>query len=424
MSVEDKTSIEWVLPASIPLAELKGRDLEGCLYWLFDAMGAKDLEWRTGGTGGGASDGGRDLEAHFYTPTVDDELEPKTWWIECKGRSGTVEKSEVLEAVNNASARDNLDYLVIATNTQFSNPTREWVKEWQSTHKRPKVKLWDSEHLERLLSKHPDVVLRLFSEALSLQGRVQAMEARFWNRLEYTPPGSLEAIWAERENLEFSSMGMFAAIANEFSNGDITRRSWSAILDSQSLVEVMQIGLLNTPYLASRCAKSGNDQTPVLRAVSYLIMSTLKELPAEDVAALLTESLFRGNEANMPEEVREYFLMPIMDQMLSELQDVCSEDCVRMSALRRASLTQDNDSIETYWLRFAKEGNSAKEDDQRRVLLESDTAPCIVGFAVNEKNRCPLFGTEPTIDNVATVLEIIKRVIGFRIAQAKEAAKR
>lgn len=133
-------SVEWVLPASIPFSELKARDLEECVYWLFDALGAKDLEWRTGGSGSGAADGGRDLEAHFYTPSVDDELEPKVWWVECKGRSGTVEKSEIQEACNNAIARDDLDYLVIATNTQFSNPTRDWVKEWQAKHKKTKSK--------------------------------------------------------------------------------------------------------------------------------------------------------------------------------------------------------------------------------------------------------------------------------------------
>ena len=44
-------------------------------------MGAKDLEWRTGGTGGGAADGGRDLEAKFFTPSADDEIESELWWI-------------------------------------------------------------------------------------------------------------------------------------------------------------------------------------------------------------------------------------------------------------------------------------------------------------------------------------------------------
>jgi hypothetical protein len=62
---------EWVLPPAIPFANLKRQDLEECVFWLMDAMGAKDLEWRLGGTGGGASDGGRDLEAQFYAPGAD-----------------------------------------------------------------------------------------------------------------------------------------------------------------------------------------------------------------------------------------------------------------------------------------------------------------------------------------------------------------
>src|ERR1035438_10027666 len=91
---ERNVNKEWVLPASIPFADLKGRDLEECVYWLLDAMGAKDLEWRTGGSGGGAADGGRDLEAVFYAPSMDDELQRQKWWIECKGRAGTVEAEE------------------------------------------------------------------------------------------------------------------------------------------------------------------------------------------------------------------------------------------------------------------------------------------------------------------------------------------
>lgn len=49
-------NLKWVLPAGIPFAELKARDLEECVYWLMDAMGARDLEWHTGGIGGGAAD--------------------------------------------------------------------------------------------------------------------------------------------------------------------------------------------------------------------------------------------------------------------------------------------------------------------------------------------------------------------------------
>ena len=42
----DESDKQWVLPPSIPFADLKRRDLEECIYWLSDAMGAKDLEWQ------------------------------------------------------------------------------------------------------------------------------------------------------------------------------------------------------------------------------------------------------------------------------------------------------------------------------------------------------------------------------------------
>src|SRR5689334_11762714 len=81
-NVSSETGGEWILPAEIPFSELKRKDLEECVYWLLDAMGAKDLEWRTGGTGDGAADGGRDLEARFFTPGDDGELISQKWWIE------------------------------------------------------------------------------------------------------------------------------------------------------------------------------------------------------------------------------------------------------------------------------------------------------------------------------------------------------
>jgi hypothetical protein len=79
MTGEPDTSL--VLPASIPFEELKGRDLEECVYWLLEAMGARDLEWRSGGSGGGAADQGRDLEATFYASSADGEMESQRWWI-------------------------------------------------------------------------------------------------------------------------------------------------------------------------------------------------------------------------------------------------------------------------------------------------------------------------------------------------------
>ena len=49
-----------ILPSKIPWDAIKGIELEELLYWLFNSMGAKDLEWRIGGQGSGTADQGRD----------------------------------------------------------------------------------------------------------------------------------------------------------------------------------------------------------------------------------------------------------------------------------------------------------------------------------------------------------------------------
>jgi hypothetical protein len=415
--MSDDETHKWILPASIPFPELKGKDLEECVYWLLDAMGAKDLEWRKGGTGGGAADGGRDLEARLFAPDQEGELQAQKWWIECKGRAGTVEPDEVKAAVNNALAFEGLDCLVVATNTQFSNPTRDWVKVWETKHPRPRVQLWDHTHLERYLSRHPDVVLRLFSEALSLQGRFQAMENRFWNKLEFVTPKTLADLWKERRNLDVNVMGVFAAIANEFANGDITHRPWGATLDTTSVVEVLSNGLYNFPYLAVRSLSAGIEQGILFRTLAYLILLALDSMPADATARLVIDSLNRSETKRFPDEVQELLLLPVVDQLLSEMQDVCSEDCKRISAFSRSALTKDKDEVDNYWLRLEPAGLE-ETPDNRRLLLEKQDAPCVVGFPVDADRSCPLFEFEPTIKNVDDFMAIIKRVAAFRKAQA------
>ncbi|PMS36261.1 hypothetical protein B0G57_107274 [Trinickia symbiotica] len=84
--------------------ELKGHALEECLFWLLDGIGARDIEWRVGGIGVGTADGGRDLKARFYVPDHDGQIVARQWWVECKGRAGTLEIDAVKIACNNVLA--------------------------------------------------------------------------------------------------------------------------------------------------------------------------------------------------------------------------------------------------------------------------------------------------------------------------------
>ena len=408
---------EWILPAQIPFSDLKGSDLEECVYWLLDAMGAKDLEWRTGGTGGGAADGGRDLEATFYSPAVDGELEAQKWWIECKGRAATVDPDEVKSAANNALARADLDCLVVATNTQFSNPTRDWVKAWQASHPKPKIKLWDHSQLERFLSRHPDVVLRLFSDALSIDGRLKAMESRFWNKLEFVAPQTLTDLWKARHEVNFTAEAMFAVIANEMANGSVVERAWAASISPESAAEVLTAGLYNVMYLAVRSSKAGVDQQIIFRTLAYLILTALTHFSAEKVTHLMSVSINRGHKKPFPSEVQEMLVRPILHQLLGEMQDVCSSECKRVST--DPSTLVESGEVENYWFRL--QDRDIEEPRERRILrIEKGDEPCVVGFKVDREESCPLFRIEPSVKTTGELLEIIKRVSAFRIAQAAE----
>jgi Restriction endonuclease len=408
---------EWILPAQIPFSDLKGSDLEECVYWLLDAMGAKDLEWRTGGTGGGAADGGRDLEARFHVPAVDGELEAQRWWIECKGRSSTVNPDEVKSAVNNALVLADLDCLVVATNAQFSNPTRDWVKAWQVSHPKPKIKLWDHSQLERFLSRHPDVVLRLFCDALSMDGRLSALESRFWNKLEFVAPKTLTDLWKARHELNFTAEAMFALIANEMANGSVVRRAWAASISPESVVEVLTAGLYNVMYLAVRSSEAGVDQQIIFRTLAYLILAAATHFPAEEVTQLILVSISRGKDKPSPSEVQEMLLHPILHQLLGELQDVCSSDCKRV--LTDPSTLVESNELDNYWFRLAD--RDIEEPSERRILrIEKGDEPCVVGFELDREESCPLFRIDPSVKTTGELLEIIKRVSAFRMAQAAD----
>lgn len=410
---------EWILPADIPFADLKAKDLEECVYWLLDAMGAKDLEWRIGGSGGGAADGGRDLEAHFFEADDDGDLMQQRWWIECKGRRGTVDPDEVKSAVNNALAYEGVDRLIIATNTQYSNPTRDWIKAWQSKYPVPKVQLWDRTHLERYLSRHPDVVLRLFSEALSLNGRCKAMEDRFWNKLEFVSGQTLADLWKARESLELTGTALFAAIANEFAGGDITHRSWGCCIQPDSRVDILGSGFANVPYLMVRSSKAGIDQRILHRTYAYLVILALEHSPASVVASQIIHSMNRSEVDVLPEKIQDILIEPILNQIFTEIQDLCADDCCRMMLTSRRAFPDREDEIKRYWLRFDPPTEEVVQDD-RYVIIEKTDAPCAVGFAVNKSVSCPLFACDPSVKELAQSLDVVKRVTAFRKAQAAE----
>jgi hypothetical protein len=403
-----------VVPSEIPRRRLKEKDLEECLFWLLDDMGAKDLEWRVGGTGGGAADQGRDLEASFYMATPDGDIVPQRWWIEAKGRSRTVEPAAVRDAVTGTAAQSEVDVVVIATNAGFSNPTRDWVKSWNKTHHRPRAKLWDRYELERLISRHPSVAVRLFANALTISGRADVVRSQFWDRCFYATERDLALIWDSHESIDLSADLVTALSASEFANGNINQRPWSKLLDRESLVEQMVFCLINTISFVLRAERAGAKQEPYLRAVAYSVLVALDSLPAGQTADLVRRAWDFSDAQSWPDEIRSLVLKPVIGLLKDEIRDVCVSDCSRV-LFDPVVLT--GDQIARYWQRLSVLEATPEPANPKDLVIELHGAPCKVGFALDHEVGCPLLGMtvwEEEPMELDKAFEHLKQVIEFR----------
>ncbi len=403
-------SDKLVLPSEIPWDDIKGKDLEELLYWLFDSMGAKDLEWRIGGKGLGASDLGRDLELSFYVSSPDGDLVKQRWWIEAKGRTGTVEPSEVKTAVINAAGKTDVDVLVIATNRAFSNPTRDWVKEWQRDHPRPKVKLWERTELESLCSKNPIAIIRLFGKALSPQGKLEVTKTKLWDYASFTDEPTLIKLWQARNKITIDSRALVALIASEVANGDINARSWAVFVDVDTVLESLGDGLTNFLYLVFRANESGVRQRPLIGVLAYLVLVCCDRIGAADTSRLLSEVWDSVEGRDYPEQVRKIILQPVLLLLQNQVRDVCTSDCRRVST---DLVVLSKEEVKRYWQQLSMVSAGKKKDD-RILTIESYKAPCKVGFPLNKKKNCPLCHNDAPEDNILQTLEVIKVVADFR----------
>lgn len=413
----------WLLPSEIPFDELKGHALAECLFWLLDGMGARDITWRVGGTGAGAADGGRDIEARFYVPDDEGQIVGRRWWVECKGRGGTLETDAVKVACNNVMADESVDCLVIATNTTFTNPTRDWVEKWQARFPKPQILLWDRASLERMLAQQPASVLRLFEGGLSSAGYLRAICDRFWNLLEFSSIERIKRIWAERETLELGVMERFALIANEFAHGNIDERPWAGAAPAEAVLTTFQYGMFNLVYLFARIIKSGVDEGPIVKALAYLLLSTVRDHDPNQILATLANTLRTESDKPMSQEAVAFLITPILDSLRTDLQLVCTSDCGRFSRDDSVKHWEGRDPLDSYWSRFGSRGVPPKADKGAYHRLERTTEPCRVGFDLSGEASCPLYQVEPNMDSLAGFLATVARVVRARAPSRRMAPR-
>ena len=400
-------SEQLILPSQIPWDNLVGHELEELLYWIFDSLGAKNIVWRVGGIGSGAADSGRDLELDFHIPDPDGTVRKQKWWVEAKGRQDrSIDKSTVERAILNVYAYDQVEVLLLATNSHFTNPTRDWVTAWQKNHRLPKIKLWEREDLERRCSEKPGVVLRLFSHALTPQGVSKSVTERFWEYSYYADVPTLDLLWESRFELDLNNpMCLTALISSELANGNINSHPWPLFTEDETLELSLICSYRNLLYLVNRAHDFGAKEEPLTGCLGYLILCSLDKL-GEDRTLEIILSSWNDKGETVPDGFKTELLRPVIRNLFKELLFVCSHDCPRV--IIDESFFRDDPK--EYWSRLSHD-ESLTTKDNGVLTIELKDKPCLALFPNDTKKSCPLMHTDAPEKNLRESLLIIEAVI-------------
>jgi hypothetical protein len=408
-----------VIPSNIPWSEVKGDKLEELLYWLLDDMGAKDLQWRKGSAYGYVSDMGRDIEAVFQIPTPDGELESQKWWVQAKGRGRTVEPNAVKGILNNILGRNDVDIVIIATNTHFSNPTRDWTSKWQESHPRPKVRLWSRIELERLLRQHPNVVAHLFPMALSSQGKMQVISSRFWSQHFLSGEKDLSQLWDERQQLRVSWDNVLPLIVAEAANGDLNTRQWATLIDINEFEKLLVLAITNILFLSKRAEDYGVGQKPLLEAISYLVELATIRLDFDRALALFENPWKFTNSGAVPEGFLRYIQSILISRIQDNLREICSSDCHRVDTGEMHS-----HKLKNFWSRFRLEIPTQAVESlptESYLVIQDLGAACKAGLSLDKGSSCPLFEELPkgelSREQVRQFLLACRMIIQYRLKE-------
>lgn len=327
-----------------------------------------------------------------------------------------MEPEAVKNAVVNAQSRKDIDVLVLATNAHYSNATKDWVKEWQTSRPRPRVRLWDRNHLERLIIKHPSVAARLFSDSLSDQGKLEACRSRLWNQMYFPSRGDLEQFWARRATLQWSADAILAVVWSECINGDITLRPWLVMFDEDVLKSVFITCLWKLPYLVVRAYRFGINPDLIIRGTAYVTLCAVHRLPNDFVAGFLDNPWLNEESQSKLDGYRKFFLKPILGRLLAELEDVCTSDCSRLHPDNQI-LTEEE--VASYWNRLrmpAKESAIEPEEKSYRLIIENLEAPCKAGLNLvkEQEQTCPIVRFKPE-DDIKSIVQTLKAIITGRV---------
>ena len=399
------------LQEGLDFSDISPVDFENLVFHLIDEMGFSNLHWRKGGEGNSATDGGRDLEATFWSVQPAGSTEDK-YWFEVKFRSSALEKQQVQSTVLNATSGKELNHLVIVTNSTISNPTLDWVREHQNAHPLPKVTVWQGHDLELLLRKNPRTLSRFLPSSLSFSGRCKIIESKFNNLLMLPSGDELAELWDQKNSFPENTTLLLASCVSEVAYGDVTKRPWGMSMEPHQLLAVAATASMNIYPYVFKCSSLNRSQTPLIEGFAYIFQCLLIRYGAETTTKVLAnpESLFEC-DYELPFELQKNCYEPILDTIFHNLAIHCSAQyCIKVHYL-------DPKTEPEYFLRF-KEPKDDPADDKGFLVMNSIKDECKIGLVAREE-YCPLGETDmdtQSVNDLQAKLKFAASVIEARTA--------
>lgn len=406
-----------------PIDNLRPDEFEKLAFYLLDDMGFKSLEWRKGGEGVSATDGGRDLSGKYAKVEPDDSIIIENWWVEVKHRSNTLKKTTVQSIIINSTARKDVDVIAIFTNNVISNSTLDWIKEFQNTHSKPRVVVWQKHDIERILRKYPKTASLFFLCSLTIPEQRESIKQRFWNNINYPTISEVELFWKNLPSLKWDGSELLPFIVADNAMDGVTKRKWGFAIEEELLREVLLVGLINVPFLVMRSEQQGQSQRPFMRGLEYLLQVALIRLDLDQVVELLL-NMFDYAEFSSPPpiDLYKFVLHPLIGNIYSDLLRNCSKDCERYGIIT----SEHNKLGDAYFQKFAKNTEKDSNDTDPFVLISLNTYECKLNLVPVEVH-CPLGEDIPENTTEKSVLTkflgVIQSVLRKRIAIVTESSK-
>jgi len=406
-----------------PIDNLHPDEFEKLAFYLLDDMGFKNLEWRKGGEGVSATDGGRDLSGKYAKVEPDDSILIENWWVEVKHRSNTLKKSTVQSIVLNSAARKDVDVFAVFTNNVISNSTLDWIKEFQNTHSKPRVVVWQKHDIERVLRKYPRTASFFFLESLTLPEQLESIKQRFWNNLSYPTISQVELFWENFSSLSWDGSELLPFILADSAMDGSYRRKWGFVIDEELLIKTLLVGLINVPFLVMRSEQQGQNQRPFMRGIEYLLQIALIRLDLNKVVDLLLNMYdYAEFSGPPPTELYNFVLHPLISNIYTNLIRNCSKDCERYGI----NSSMSDEPGYSYFHKFARSEEKEKGDAEPFALISLNTYKCKLDL-VPVEIPCPLIEDIP--ENIiekpvlAKFLSTIQNVLKKRVAIVMESSK-